>query len=95
MKHKADLQQQADELEQRRIETLAEMELQEELNEEAEEYSVVRKRLDDEDVEMQPGDGEGKGAYVGELSKEDHEMDGEGKVVPKRKQVYIFYDVTT
>jgi hypothetical protein len=90
VKRKADLQRQADELERRRIETLAEMELQEELDEEAEEYSVVRKQLDDEDVEMQPGDGEGEGASVGELAEGDHETDGEGKVAPKRKQVYIF-----
>ncbi|KAI0005845.1 hypothetical protein BJV74DRAFT_880200 [Russula compacta] len=76
----------ADELEQRRIETLAEMELQEELEEEAEEYSVVRKQLDDEDIKMQPGDGEGKGASVGEPPEDDHETDGEEKVAPKPKQ---------
>ncbi|KAH9956328.1 hypothetical protein BJV74DRAFT_800152 [Russula compacta] len=62
------------------------MGLQEELNEEAEECSIVRKQLDNEDVEMQPGDGEGKGASVGKLSEEDHKMDGEVKVAPKRKQ---------
>jgi hypothetical protein len=62
-KRKANLQRQANELEQRQIETLAEMELQEELDEEAEEYFVVRKwaeasSLDNaEDVEMQPEDG--------------------------------------
>ncbi|KAH9962105.1 hypothetical protein BJV74DRAFT_799787, partial [Russula compacta] len=68
------------------IETLAEMELQEELKEEAEEYSVVRKQLDDEDIKMQPGDGEGKGASVGEPPEDDHETDGEEKVAPKPKQ---------
>jgi hypothetical protein len=93
VKHKADLQRQANELEQRQIETLAEMKLQEELDEEAEEYSIVRKQaeassLDNaEDIKMQPEDGEEKGSSVDEadieLSDEDDEMEAEGKVVPK------------
>ncbi|KAH9974843.1 hypothetical protein BJV74DRAFT_798869 [Russula compacta] len=91
-KHKADLQRQADELEQKWIETLAEMELKEE----AEECAVIRKwaeatSLDDaDDVEMQPEDGEGGGASIDdadvELVEEDNGMDREGKVVPKQKQ---------
>ena len=99
-KRKADLQRQADELEQRQIETLAEMELQEELDEEAEEYFVVRKRaeassLDDaEDVKMQPEDGEEKGSSVDEadieLSDKDDETEVKGKVAPKWKQVWFF-----
>lgn len=80
-------------MEQRQIETLAEMELQEELDEEAEEYFVVRKRaeassLDDaEDVKMQPEDGEEKGSSVDEadieLSDKDDETEVKGKVAPK------------
>jgi hypothetical protein len=96
-KHKADLQQRADEFERKRLETLAEMELQEELDDEAEEHSVVRKRgeassLDDvEDLEMQLENGEEKGASVAEadseLSSEDDEAVPEGKGATKQKQV--------
>jgi len=57
-KCKADLQHQADELEQQHIETLAEMDLEEELDDKAEEHSIVRKLADAygldgvDDVEM-------------------------------------------
>jgi hypothetical protein len=59
-KRKATLQRQADKLEQQRIDTLAEMELEEELDDVEAERNVVRKlahtdSLDDiEDVVMQP-----------------------------------------
>jgi hypothetical protein len=80
--------------------TLAEMKLQEELDEEAKEYFVVRKwveasSLDNtEDIEMQPEDREEKGSSVDEayieLSNEDDKTEAEGKVVPKQKQVWFF-----
>jgi hypothetical protein len=63
---KAMLQRQADELEQKRIETLAEMELEEELEAEEEQQAVVKKlaasnSLDDmEDMEAQFDDQEDK-----------------------------------
>ena len=98
-KRKADLQQLADELERQRIETLAEMELQEELDDESEERSVVRKlgeatSLDDtEDVEMVSADGEDMGASAAEadseLADEDDEAATETNVAPKRKQVWF------
>jgi hypothetical protein len=43
VEHKAALQKQVDDLEQKCIETLTEMELQEVLKEEAEEHAVIRK----------------------------------------------------
>ena len=89
-KHKADLQRQVDELEQLHIEKLAEMELQEELDDEAEERSVVKKLgeaggLDDtKDTDMQSEEGE-----VAEVASEgdSDEATGMKKVGPKGKQV--------
>ena len=93
---KADLQRQADEFERKRIELLAEMEIQEEFDDEAEERSVVRKRAEAssldgvEDVEMESKDGEDTDAPTAEtnagvLSGDD--VSAGEKVAPKRKQV--------
>jgi response regulator of citrate/malate metabolism len=90
---KAALQRQADELEQKRIDTLVEMELEEE----EEERTVVRKlahadSLDDvEDVVMQSEDEEDKGTSVTEEIVEFSASEEEAKVVkaktiaPKKK----------
>jgi hypothetical protein len=98
-KRKADLQRQVDELEQQRIEKLAEMELQEELDDEAEERSVVRKlgeasSLDDtEDIEMQSEEGEVVDPSVAEAGSEVAAEDDSDeatrvkKAAPKGKQV--------
>jgi len=93
-KRKADLRHQADELERQQIETLAEMELQEELDEAAEAQSVIKKlpdagTIDDvEDVEMQSNDGEGTGASVAETGSEvasdEDESDSDEPVVVKK-----------
>jgi hypothetical protein len=90
---KAALQRQADKLERQRIETLAEIELQEELQDEAEERSVIRKladasSLDDaEDAEMQSEDGEGMEAPVAMADNEATSEENEESVAPKPKQV--------
>jgi hypothetical protein len=100
-KRQANLQRQADEFERKRVETLAEMELQEELDDEAKERSIIRNRadairLDDaEDVEMRSEDGENNGPSVAEadseLSSQDDKAAAEGNVqAPKRKQVWLF-----
>ena len=87
--HKALLQKQIAELEQQHIETLDEMELQEELDEEAEERSVVRKAalassLDGaEDVDMWSKDDMGMVPVDNEMVSKD-KQDG---VAPKPKQV--------
>jgi hypothetical protein len=91
--HRANLQQQSDDQDCRHIETLAKMELQEELDEEAEAQSVI-KRLDDasfvddiDDVEMQSDDED-----TDESSKvtSDSELDRAvvvRKAAPKTKKV--------
>jgi hypothetical protein len=91
-KHKAALQQRIVELEQQRIEALAEMELQEELDEEAEEHAVVRKTalvtsLDGaEDVEMWSKDDVSMEVPVdSNMVSKDEEADAQ--VAPKLKQV--------
>jgi hypothetical protein len=93
---KAVLQCQADELEQKRIDTLAEMELEEELAEEEAERTVVRTQahadsLDDaEDVIMQSEDEENKCPSVPEeifelsTSEEDAQA-AKARVVPKKR----------
>jgi hypothetical protein len=104
---RAILQRQADELEQRKIDTLAdsaEMELDEELAEEEEERTTVRMQahadsLDDtEDVIMQFEDEDGKGTSTEEIfelstSEEDAQpRTVKGKnVVPKKTQVSFFF----
>lgn len=93
---KAALQDQADRLEQKRIETLAEMEIEEELEENAEEeHTVVRKlarteSLDDvEDTIMQFDDGEDKGSSFADgnsefcASEENNKLVDVNKVAPK------------
>jgi hypothetical protein len=94
-KCKADLQRQADEFEQMQIETLAEMELQEELDEEAAERSVVRKQAEAsslDDAEDVKEGGEDKGTSTNKANSElpDDETEAEGKVEPKGKQVLSF-----
>jgi hypothetical protein len=92
---KAALQRQADELEQKKIDTLAEMELEEELAEEEEERTVVREQahtdsLDDtEDVIMQFEDEEHKGTgdEISEFStsEQDAQAVKAKNVVPKKQ----------
>ncbi|KAH9956764.1 hypothetical protein BC827DRAFT_1270683 [Russula dissimulans] len=81
----------ADEFEQMQIETLAEMELQEELDEEAAERSVVRKQAEAsslDDAEDVKEGGEDKGTSTNKANSElpDDETEAEGKVEPKGKQ---------
>jgi hypothetical protein len=97
-KSRADLQRQADELEQKRRETLAKMELQEERDEEAEENAIIRNRgdasrLDDpEDVDMHSADGADKVPIVADAGSEfpSSEDDKARPDAPKRKQVRLF-----
>jgi hypothetical protein len=91
---KAALQRQADELEQKKIDTLAEIELEEELAEEEEERTLVRRpahtdSLDDaEDVIMQFEDEERKSPEgISEFSvSEEGPQTAKGKNVVRRKQ---------
>jgi hypothetical protein len=98
--HKATLQCLANDLECQRIEMLAEMELEEELLEEQEQCTVVRKLGDSsgldnvEDVAMQSEDGvggdptfvEGKIEVESEANSEDNKAIAGKKAVPKGKQ---------
>lgn len=91
---KAVLQHQADELEQKKIDTLAEMELDEELAEEEAERTVVKNwanadSLDDaEDVLMQSGDEESEGLSVTEeIFELSTSEEAKAKVVSKRSKV--------
>ena len=76
-KRKAALQRQADDLEQKKVDMLAEMELEEELAEEEEERAMVRKQVhadsfdDTEDAIMQFEDEENQGqaCVTGEISE--------------------------
>jgi hypothetical protein len=98
---KAALQRQADELEQKKIDTLAEIELEEELAEEEEERTMVRKQahtnsLDDaEDIIMEFEDEVNKGASITEeisefSSSEKDPKAVKAKTVPKQSQVCFF-----
>ena len=100
-KRKADLQKQANELERQRIQTLTEIELQEELENEAEECAVVKKLADAsgldgvEDVEMRSDDLDGDAYVVDADHEQASESDGDGSVTekeaaPKRIQVCLF-----
>jgi hypothetical protein len=91
------LRRQAEALEQQRIATLAELELQEELNEEEEERAVVRnsthnESLDDiEDIAMESDDGGDKKAMaedaISENDPEEDEVIPALKPAPKKTQV--------
>jgi len=91
------LRRQAEALEQQRIATLAELELQEELNEEEEERAVVRnsthnESLDDiEDIAMESDDGGDKKAMaedaISENDPEEDEVIPALKRAPKKTQV--------
>jgi hypothetical protein len=96
---RAVLQHQADELEQQKIDKLAEIELEEELAEEDEKRTAVRKQdhigsLDNaEDVIMQSEDEGSKGTGLPEeiyelsLSEKDAQAVKGRKVIPKKSQV--------
>jgi hypothetical protein len=100
---KATLQHQADKLERRRIEMLAKMELEEELEEEEEERTVVRKRASMEslysvdDVTTRSDDGEGTGMSIaegmsecGDTEEDDHAVTVKNRVASKPSQVCFF-----
>ena len=91
-KHKADLQQRAEDLDRQRIEALAKMGLQDELKEEAEAQSLI-KRLDDasfidNDVEMRSKSSNETHSKV--ASENDSDVDravAERKATPKGRKV--------
>ena len=97
VERKVALQRQADELEQQRIEMLAEMELEEELEEEEEEkHTVVRKpahpySLDDvKDVIMQTEDREDSDTFAAEtneVSASDEDVEAKNATPKKQNQV--------
>jgi hypothetical protein len=100
---KAALQCQADKLQRQRIETLAMMELDEELEEEEEERMVVRKRAyagslhDVDDITTQSDDGEGMGTSIAEgmsecgaTEEDDHVVKETNRAAPKPRQVCFF-----
>ena len=99
-KRKATLQRQVEDLERRRIEMLAEMELQEELQEEEEEHAVVKRlaassSLDNmEDVNIQSEDGGNSDATSIHADSESGSEGGDatkGKKAQKGKGVRILY----
>jgi hypothetical protein len=89
---RADLEQQARELAQQHMETLAIMELEEELNKNAEEHTVVRKqaKANSFEIEMQSDDREDANDSFDDArsrtTSEDETVE-EQKVAPKQKKV--------